>query len=167
MCMNKISIIRDAAEKAMAAETDRTKQLLGRAEKSAAAIIAVTAFQLVNIRTFLEFSFRVKMSCYLSLAALCLSLFFAFLSLRLKGYARYPRGDKLWENLMPENVSDDGAEQEVIHLLLKTREQNARMNDAKLRWLFWCGALFFVGFLLVIVSRLLAESSFNYQNAVG
>jgi hypothetical protein len=40
-------------------------------------------------------------------------------------------------------------------MLLETREQNARLNDAKVKSLFWCGWLLFVGFLLVAGSQLL------------
>lgn len=164
--MNKISIIMETAEKAMAAETDRTKQLLGRAEKFAAGIIIVTGFQLWNISTLLYASSTIRILCYLSLAALWVSLILAFHGLRLKGYGHYPRGDKLWENLKPESVSEEAAEQAVIQLLLKTREQNARLNDAKTRWLSWCGSLFLAGFALVIVSRVLAELAYAFRNAL-
>lgn len=164
--MSKISIIRDAAEKAMAAETDRTKQLLGRAEKFAIGIFIVAGFQLLDITMLVDSALRARESCYLSLAALSLSLFFAFYSMRLKGYGHYPRGDKLWEHLKSETVSDDAAEQAVIQLLLKTREQNARLNDAKTGWLVWCGSLFFAGFMLVIASRLLAALAIAFPNMI-
>jgi len=154
--MNKISIVKEAAERAMTAESDRTKQLLGHAEKFLTGIIVVTGFQLLSLPALLESSSPwVKGSCYVALAVLSLASFFGFSSLRLKGYAGYPRGDKLWENLKSEDVSADAAEQAVIQLLLKTREQNAKLNDAKARSLFWCGWLFFAGFLLVAGSQLL------------
>ncbi|MGA9777165.1 MAG: hypothetical protein ACLPRE_01520 [Limisphaerales bacterium] len=163
--MNKISIILETAEKAMTAETDRAEQLLARAEKLAAGIVIVIGFQLWNLTGMLDPSSRwVNGSCYLSLGALSLSLLFAFYSMGLKGYAGYPRGDKLWETLKSENVSDADAEQAVIQLLLRNREQNARLNDAKMGLLFWCGSLFFVGFLLVIISHLLAALANNYGN---
>lgn len=165
--MNKISIIMETAEKAMAAEADRAGQLLGRAEKFAAGIVIVTGFQLWNLTGMLDPSSRwASDSCYLSLAVLSLSLVFAVYCLRLKGYAGYPRGDKLWETLKAENVSDGDAEQAIIQLLLKSREQNARLNDAKMGLLFWCGVLFVVGFLLVIISRLLAALAYAYGNAM-
>jgi hypothetical protein len=154
--MNKITVVKEAAEKAMAGECDRTKQLIGRAEKFIAGIIIVTGFQLLDLPTLLETSSQcVKGSCYLSLAVLSLALFFGFCSLRLKRHAGYPRGDKLWENLKSTDVSDDAAEQAVIQLLLKTREQNAKLNDVRAGLLFWCGWLFFAGFLLVVSSHLL------------
>jgi len=157
----------EAAEKAMAAEADRAKQLLGRAEKFAAGIVVLTGFQLLNVTSVLDPSSRwVNCSCCLSLAVLSLSLLFAFYSMGLKGYAGYPRGDKLWENLKSESVSDDAAEQAVILLLLKNREQDAKLNDTKMRLLFWCGLLFFVGFLLVITSRLLAAFANAYGNSM-
>lgn len=154
--MNKVTIVKEAAEKAMTAECDRTKHLLGRAEKFIAGTIIVTGFQLSNAAILLESSSQwVKDLCYLALAALGLSLLFGFCSLRLKGYAGYPRGDKLWENLKADDVSEDAAEQAIIQLLLKTREQNAKLNDSKVGSLFWCGWLFFAGFLLVVSSYLL------------
>ena len=165
--MSKILIIMEAAGKAMAAEADRAEQLLGRAEKFAAGIVIVTGFQLWNLTGMLDPSSRwASDSCCLSLGVLSLSLLFAFYSLRLKGYAGYPRGDKLWETLKSENVSDSDAERAIIELLLKNREQNARLNDAKAGLLFWCGLLFLVGFLLVIISRLLAALAYAYGNAM-
>jgi hypothetical protein len=165
--MNKISTVMETAEKAMAAETDRTKQLLGRAEKFATGIVIVAGFQLWNLTGMLDPSSRwISDLCYLSLGVLSLSLPLALYSMRLKGYAGYPRGDKLWETLKSENVSDDDAGQAVIQLLLKNREQNAKLNDAKLRLLFWCGWLFFVGFVLVIISRLLAALAYAYGNSM-
>ena len=44
----------------------------------------------------------------------------------------------------------------VIQMLLNTREQNAKLNDAKTRWLFWSGWLLFCGIGLIIGSHLLA-----------
>jgi len=154
--MSKISIVKEAAEKAIQAESDRTVQLLRKAERLAAGIIIVTGFQLLDIKTLLESSSPgVKISGYLSLAALSLSLFFAFCGMRVKGYADYPRGNKLWDNLKPENVSEDAAQEALVQMLLQTREQNARLNDAKITSLSWCGWLLFMGFLLVAGSQLL------------
>jgi uncharacterized membrane protein YgdD (TMEM256/DUF423 family) len=154
--MSKIAIVKEAAEKALAAETDRTAQLHARAEKFVAGIIIVIGFQLFNIMALLESSSPwVKISGGLSLGALSLALFFGFGSLRLKGYAGYPRGDKLWENLKAEEVSEEAAALAVIQLLLKNREQNAKLNDAKTGWLAWCGWLFFAGVLLVVASLVL------------
>jgi len=164
--MSKISIVKEAAEKAIAAESDRTTQLLRKADMFAAGTIAVIAYQLLDITMLVDSVFRVRVSCYLSLATLCFSLFFAFYSMRVKGYRHYPRGDKLWENLKSENVSDEAAEQAVIQLLLKTREQNAKLNDAKSGWLFWCGSLFFAGIMLVMVSRLLAALAIAFPNTI-
>ena len=154
--MSKILIVREAAEKAIRAESDRTVHLLRKAERFAAGIIIVMGFQLLDIKTLLESpSPWVKISCYLSLAVLSLSLFFAFRGMRVKGYADYPRGNKLWDNLKPENVSEDAAQEALVQMLLQTREQNARLNDAKVNSLFWCGWLLFAGFLLVASSQLL------------
>jgi len=167
MSMNKISIIMETAEKALAAETDRAGHLLGRAEKFAAGIVIVTGLQLWNVTGMLDPSSRwINGTCYLSLAVLSVSLLLAFWGMRLKGYAGYPRGDKLWETLKAENVSDNDAAQAVIQLFLKNREQNAKLNDAKMRLLFWCGVLFLLGFLLVIVSHLLAALANTYGNSM-
>src|SRR5271170_278265 len=153
--MSKVSIVKEAAEKAIAAESDRTVHLLRTAEKFAAGIIIVTGFQLLAANTLLESSSPwVKILYYLSLAVLSLSLFFAIYGMRVKGYADYPRGNKLWDNLKPENVSEDAAQEALVQMLLKTREQNTLLNDAKINSLFWCGWLLFAGFLLVVVSQL-------------
>jgi len=153
--MSKISIVKGAAENAIRAESDRTAHLLRKAETFAAGIIIVMGFQLLDVKTLLESpSPWVKISCYLSLAVLSLSLFSAFRGMRVKGYADYPRGNKLWDNLKPENVSEDAAQEALVQMLLQTREQNARLNDAKVTSLFWCGWLLFVGFLLVAGSQL-------------
>lgn len=154
--MSKMTIVKEAAEKAMAAESDRTQQLSGRAEKLVAGIIIVTGFQLLDTPTLLDASSSpVKVTCYLSLAALALAALLGFWSLRLKGYAGYPRGEKLWETLKSEDVSEEAAEQAVIQLLLKNREQNAKLNDAKTGSVFWCGWLMFAGIVLVMASHLL------------
>ena len=154
--MSKISIVKEAAENAIRAESDRTVQLLRKAERFAAGIIIVTGFQLLDIKTLLESpSPWVKIPGYLSLAALSLSLFFAFCGMRVRGYTGYPRGNKLWDNLKPENVSEDAAQEALVQMLLQTREQNARLNDAKITSLSWCGWLLFIGFLLVAGSQLL------------
>lgn len=155
--MSKISIIKEAVEKAMAAETGRTIRLDGRAEKFTGGTIVVTGFQLLSAPNVLgSGSPWAEGSCYLALAVLGLALFFGFYSLRLKDYADYPRGDKLWETLKPENVSPDAAEEAIIQLLLRNREQNAKLNDAKARSLSRCGWLLFAGFLLAATSQLLA-----------
>ena len=154
--MSKIIIVKEVTEKAMAAESERTENLIGHAEKLIAGIIVVTGFHLLDLPTLLASSSPlVKALCYLALAALGVSVLFGFYSLRLKGHASYPRGDKLWENLKSDDVSEIVAEQAVIQLLLKTREQNARLNDAKAGSLLWCGWLFAAGFLSVISSQLL------------
>ena|SRR5271155_669078 len=154
--MSKISIVKEAAEKAIAAESDRTVHLLRQAGKFVAGIIIVTGFQLLDANTLLESSSPwVKILCCLSLAILGISLFFAVQGKRLKGYADYPRGNKLWDNLKPEIVSEDAAREALMQMLLKTREQNAQLNDAKANSLFWCGWLLFVGFLLVAGGQLL------------
>src|SRR5579872_7192521 len=98
--MSKMTIVKEAAEQATAAESDRTQQLAGRGEKLLAGIIIVTGFQLLDTPTLLDASSSpVKVTCYLSLAALILAAILGFWSLRLKGYAGYPRGEKLWETL--------------------------------------------------------------------
>ena len=154
--MSKIEIAKEAAEKAMAAESDRAVNLQRMSEKLAAGIIIVIGFQLLDVKTLMEStSPLVKVSCYLSLAALSISLLFAFRGMRIKGYAGYPRGHKLWENLRPENVSEHAVQEALVQMLLEVREQNARLNDAKVNSLVWCGRLLFGGFLLVVASQLL------------
>ena len=154
--MSKISIVNEVAEKAIAAESDRTVHLLRKAEKLAAGIIIVAGFQLLVIKTLLESSSQyVKASCCLSLAVLSISLWFAFCGRQIKGYVNDPRGKKLWDNLKLESVSEAAAQAALMQMLLDTREPNARLNDAKVKSLFWCGWMLFVGFLLVTGSQLL------------
>lgn len=155
--MSKISIVRQAAEMALSAETDRSRCLLGRAEKLTAAALVVSGFQLVAASGVLgSGSPWAEGSVYLALALLALSLFHGFYAMGFKGYADYPRGDKLWEALKPENVSPDSAQEAVIQLLLRNREQNAKLNDAKARSLSRCGWLLFAGFVVCAAGQLLA-----------
>jgi len=165
--MSKISIVKEAAEKAIAAESDRTAYLLRRADTLAAGIIIVTGFQLLAANNLLGSSSRwTNMIYYLSLAVLGISLFFAFHGMRIKGYAGYPRGNKLWIALKPENVSEDAAQEALVQMLLETREQNARLNDAKIKSLSRCGWLLFAGFLLVATSQLL-NAVLNYLASIS
>jgi hypothetical protein len=148
--MNKSLIIKDTAEKANAAESDRTRCLLGKAERYAAAIFIVLGYQLLDVKTLLEStSAWVRDSSYASLTVLGISLFFAFQAMRFKGYADYPRGNALWDKLAPEAVSEDAAQEALVQLLLQTREQNAKSNDAKIKLLSWSRWLLFIGVLLV------------------
>ena len=154
--MSKISIVKEAAEKAIVAESDRTAQLLRKADMLAAGTIVVTGFQLMDANNVLGSSSHwTDILYYLSLAGLSAALFFAVHGMQVKGYAGYPRGKKLWETLKPENISEDAAQEALVQMLLETREQNARLNDAKIKSLFWCGWLLFAGFLLVAASQLL------------
>jgi hypothetical protein len=153
---NKVLIMKGAAEKAMAAESVRSDALLRHATKLAAGVIIVLGFQLMDAKTLLESSSRdVKLLCYLSTGVLGAALLLAIVGLTSKGYAGYPRGNKLLDTLKPDSVTEEAAEEGLVQLLLKTREQNALLNDAKARWLFWCGWLFLVGVLLVAGSQLL------------
>jgi len=154
--MSKISIVNEAAERAIVAESDRTAHLLRKADLLAAGTIFVTGFQLMDANNVLGSSSHwTDILYYLSLAVLSAALFFAFRGMQAKGYAGYPRGKKLWDTLKPENVSEDAAQEALVQLLLDTREQNARLNDAKIKSLFWCSWLLFAGFLLVTASQLL------------
>ena len=157
--MNKIEIIKDAAEKAMAAEATRTEKLLGRAERLIAANVVVMGFHLLNLNNFMGPSLPVKITACAALAVLALALLFGFCALRLKGYTDYPRGDILWDGVKAETVTDETAAQAVIQLFLKTREQNARLNDTKTRLLVLCGWLFFAGLLLAAASHFIAVNT--------
>lgn len=149
-------MVKEAAEKAIAAESDRTVHLLRKADALAAGTIVVTGFQLMDANNLLGSSSHwTDILFYLSLVALSIALFFAFRGVGVKGYAGYPRGNKLWDTLKPENITEDAAQEALVQMLLKTREQNARLNDAKGNSLYWCGWLLFAGFLLVVGSQLL------------
>jgi len=159
--MSKIAIIKDTADKALAAESDRGRHLVRTGEKFAAAIAILTGFQLVDVKILLESTHLwVQIPCAASIGTLCLSMFFACRAMGLKGYADYPRGNKLWDSLKAENISDDAAEEALMQLLLNTRQQNAQLNDAKVKSLYWCGWLLFAGFLLVVASQFLDAFAF-------
>jgi uncharacterized membrane protein YtjA (UPF0391 family) len=154
--MSKLSIVKDAAEKALLAELNRTEALLLDSGKLAAGAIVVMGFQLLDAKALLESSSPcAKILFYLSLVVLSVSLLLAFCGQQVKGYANYPRGNMLWDNLKPENVTEAAAEESLVQMLLKTREQNARLNEAKTRVLFWCRWLLFLGILLLVGSQLL------------
>jgi hypothetical protein len=158
--MSKILIAKDAAEKAFSAELSRTESQSRNAWKLAAGILVVMAFQLREVKSMVESpSHWVKILCGVSLAILAVALILAFQGLQTRGNANYPRGNKLWENLKPENISPEAAEEALVQMLLQTREQNARLNDARSRILAWCGWLFCAGSLVVVSSQLLEAIS--------
>jgi hypothetical protein len=154
--MSKLSIIKDAAEKATAAELNRTESLLREAGKLAAGIVVGIGFQLLDAKALMESSSPwAKKNCYLSLIFLSVSLLLAFYSQQFKSYTNYPRGNALWDTLKPENVSAETAEEALVQMLLKTREQNARLNDSRARILYWGRWLLFIGIVLLVASQLL------------
>lgn len=147
---------KDATEKAMAAESGRTESLLRDGGRLAAGAVIVLGFQLLDLKALLESSSPwAKIVSCASLGVLGMSLWLATWSQQVKGYANYPRGFTLWDNLKPETVSEEAAEEALMQMLLKTREQNARLNDAKTKVLHWCRWLLFIGVLLVAGSQLL------------
>lgn len=153
--MSKLSIVKDAAGKAMLAELNRTEVLLRDAGKLAAGSVVVMGFQLLDAKALLESSSPwAKIFCYFSLAVLSVSLLLAFCGQQVKGYANYPRGNTLWDNLKPENVSAENADEALVQMLLTTREQNGRLNDAKNRVLCWCRWMLFLGILMLVGSQL-------------
>jgi hypothetical protein len=155
--MNKLSLIKETAEKAMIAENERANRLSGKAERLTAGTIIVMGFQLLCAPNLLGSGSRwAGVACYLALAVLALAVFLGFCSMRLIGYAEYPRGDKLLDVLKPDNVSPDAAEEAITQLLLKNREQNVKLNDSKVRALSRCAWALFAGFILAAVSQLLA-----------
>jgi len=154
--MNKILIAKDAAEKAFAAELGRAESQTRNAWKFIGGTIVAMGFELREVKSLVESpSPWVKILCGASLAILAAALVLAVQSLQAKGYAHYPRGNKLWENLKPEMISPEAAQEALVQMLLQTREQNARLNDAKSRLLGWCGWLFCAGALLVTGCQLL------------
>jgi hypothetical protein len=154
--MSKLSMVKDMAENVVTAEAGRTQCLLQEARKLAAGTVVVIGFQLLDAKALLESSSSwAKIMCYVSLTVLSAALWMAFHGQQVKGYASYPNGNTLWDNLKPETVSEEKAEEALVHMLLKTRDQNARLNDAKIRTLSWCRKLLFVGILALIGSQLL------------
>jgi hypothetical protein len=154
--MSKLSMVRDMAEKVLLAELSRTQSLLQEAGKLAAGIVIVLGFQLLDARTLMDSSSPwAKKACYLSFIVLSAALWLAFCGMQAKGYTSYPQGNTLWDKLKPENVSETDAEEALVQMLLKTRDQNARLNDAKVRVLYWCRWLLFAGILVLVGSQLL------------
>lgn len=154
--MSKILTAKAAAENALSLELDRSESLSRQAWKFVAGIVVVSGFQLRDLKSLVESpSPWVKILCCLSLAVLAAALFLACRSLQDWSGGDYPRGQKLWESLKPESVSEEAAEEALVQMLLQSREQNARLNDTKTRLLGWCGWIFLIGSWLVIVSQLL------------
>jgi hypothetical protein len=154
--MSKVLLAKDAAEKALAIELDRTGSLLRSAWMFAAGNLVALGFQLRDLKALVESpSPLVKLLGCLSLAVLGASLLLACQGVQARGYSQYPRGQKLWDSLKPESVSAEAAEEAIVQMLLQTREQNARLNDVKTRILGWCAGLFATGSLLVAGSQVL------------
>jgi hypothetical protein len=154
--MSKLRLAKDAAEKALAIELDRAGGLMRNAWLFLAGIIVVAGFQLRDLKSLVESpSPTVKILCCASLAVLSAALVLSGLAMQANGGGLYPRGQKLWESLKPETVSDAAAEEALVQMLLQAREPIARANDAKARILRWCGWLFVAGSLLVVGSQVL------------
>ena len=154
--MSKLSMVRDMAEKVMLAELNRTQSLLQEAGKLTAGVVIVMGFQLLDARALMDSSSPwAKKTCYLTFIVLSMALWLAFCGMQSKGYTSYPHGNTLWDKLKPETVSEVDAEEALVQMLLKTRDQNARLNDAKVRVLYWCRWLLFGGILLLVGSQLL------------
>jgi hypothetical protein len=154
--MSKFSLAKDAVEKASSAEHNRTEMLARESRWLAAGIIIVLGFQLLDAKALLESpSPGAKLTGCISVAVLGLALFLTFCSQQTKAYANYLRGCALWDNLKPDSVSEQMAEEALLQMLLKTREQNARQNDTRTRLLYWSRWLLFAGIVLLAVSQLL------------
>jgi len=154
--MSKLLAAKDAAEKALAVEFGRTESRLRDAWKFAAGIILALGFQLREVKSLVESpSPCVKILCCLSFAVLGVALVLVIACLQSNGYGQYPRGQKLWDSLKPESVSETDAEEALLLMLLQTREQNAKLNDARNRVLRWGGWLFLSGVLLITATQLL------------
>lgn len=154
--MSKLLAARAAAEQALAVEFGRGESRARDAWKFAAGIIVSLGFQLRDVKSLVESpSPAVKILCCLSLVALSVALVMVVLCLQANVCGHYPRGQKLWDGLKPENVSETGAEEALLLMVLQMREQNARVNDANKRILRWAGWLFLTGVLLVVATQLL------------
>ena len=160
--MSKLLIAKEAAERALTVEWGRKESQLRDAWKFAAGIIVALGFQLRDVKSLVESpSPYVKILCCLSFVVLSAALLVVFACLQSNGYSHYPRGQKLWDSLKPENVSETEAEEAVLLMMLQTREQNAKSNDARGRGLRWAGWLFPAGVLLVVATQLL-EAYFDW-----
>jgi hypothetical protein len=154
--MSKVLLAKDAAEQALGAELARTESRVRDAWRYAVGIVVVLGFQVRDLKGLVESpSPWVKLLVFFSLGVLGAALLLACRALHVGGHEHYPRGQKLWETLKPETVSEAAAEEALVLMLLQTREHNAKLNDVKTRALFWCGWLFWAGAVLVAASQLL------------
>jgi hypothetical protein len=154
--MSKFSLAKDAVEKASSAEQNRTETLVRESRWLAAGTVIVLGFQLLDAKALLESSSpSAKITGCASVAILGLSLFLTFCSQQIKIYPNYLRGYALWDNLKPDSVSEQMAEDALMQMLLKAREQNTRLNDTRTRLLYWSRWLLFAGIVLLAVSQLL------------
>ena len=154
--MSKLLIAKDAAEKALAVELGRTESRLRDAWKFAAGIIVALGFQLRDVKSLVECpSPCVKILCCVSFVVLAGALALVIACLQPNGYGHHPRGQKLWDSLKPESVSETDAEEALLLMLLQTREHNAKLNDARNRVLRWGAWLFLSGVLLVTATQVM------------
>jgi len=160
--MNKLRVAKEAAETALAFEFGRRESQLRDAWKFTTGIIVALGFQLRDVRTLVECPAAcVKILCCLSFLVLVAALIAVSACLQFNGDGHYPRGQKLWDNLKPESVSDVEADEALVLMILQTREQNAKSNDVRGRNLQWVGRLVSAGILLVVATQLL-DAFFNW-----
>jgi hypothetical protein len=120
--MSKVRIARDAAEQALTAELSRTESRVRDAWRYAVGIIVVLGFQVRDLKGLVESpSPWVKLLVFLSLGVLGAALLLACRALQVGDYSHYPRGQKLWETIKPETVSEAAAEEALVLMLLQTR----------------------------------------------
>jgi hypothetical protein len=154
--IGKVLMAKIVAEKALSAELARADVLARDAWRFLAGIILVMGFQLHDIRSLVESPLpSVRILCCSSLAVLGVALILAVYNLQAKRYSHYPRGNRLWDNLKPESITEPAAEEALMQMILQTRELNARLNDTKERVSRWCGWLFLTGTLLVVGCQVL------------
>ncbi len=147
--MSKLTVIKEAAEKAFDAERDRTDYHISKAEKFIAAITLVMAFQVHEAKDLVkETPFTVPVC--ISLGLLALSLFFTLLAMRIRRFIGYSAGTELKELLEDQEADDQKAGQELADVLIEARDHNAGLNDRNATLLRIAGWLLLAGFLLVI-----------------
>lgn len=152
--MSKLSVIKDAAEKAFEAESGRREGQVAKAEKFVAGTAAIMSLQVFESKQLLKED-KFKLLVLISLIFLALAFLFAFLSMRVKGFVGFSRGSELPDLLKDEDANEETAEQEITNMLLQAREQNARLNDKNADLLRTSGWFILAGFVVVVATQLL------------
>jgi len=162
--MRKIEIILQECEKAFLEEGGRKERLVSKSEKYFSFIAVVIGFRLIELHPQIQLANIQGMSyliiSIISFLLMGISLILSLLSIQVKGYVSYPRGNDLIDNLESEKVSDVEAKKAIAIMYLTARETNACLNDKKARILAFSGILLVIGFLTAVIGYLVGSFTF-------